>query len=170
MMTIGHSTLTQDEFSELLDHHGVKAVFDVRSMPGSNRFPHFNQEAMRTWLPVPYVHLPGLGGRRKFSEIDPQVNAGWTHASFHNYADYGFSYAYSKGLMALEVGGEDIAFMCSEAVPWRCHRQVIATSMVFRGWQVDHIVGKKLVRHELGQWGPAPLMINGVVRYPKEYK
>ncbi|HEX3870326.1 MAG TPA: DUF488 domain-containing protein [Pirellulales bacterium] len=150
--TIGHSTRPADEFADSLVRHGVRQVVDVRKLPGSRRFPHFNAEAMAEWLGeagIAYVHEPGLGGRRSSSGDSP--NTYWENASFRAFADYMRTPEFEAALERLiAVAGEQTtAIMCSEAVPWRCHRQLIADALVSRGVEVRDIVGKNARQHAL---------------------
>lgn len=168
LYTVGHSTSTRDEFAALLFDNGIEAIADVRSLPGSRRFPHFDKDAMPGWLPCDYRHLPTLGGRRRGTLID-SPNGGWVNASFRSYADYGLTPQFRDGLDELLQLAEDsrTAIMCSEAVPWRCHRSLIATALVLlRGREVTHLIGKSLVPHVPGQWGPQPVVGDEVITYP----
>lgn len=168
LYTIGHSTATADDFAATLVEHGIELIVDVRSLPGSRRFPHFDKEAMAGWLPCDYRHLPALGGRRRGRRAD-SPNGGWVNPSFRSYADYGLTPQFRDGLDALLELATDTrtAFMCSEAVPWRCHRSLIATALVLlRDQQVTHLIGDSLVSHVPGRWGPQPVVVEGVVTYP----
>ncbi|HEX5497886.1 MAG TPA: DUF488 domain-containing protein, partial [Thermomicrobiales bacterium] len=128
--TIGHSTRTQAELIALLRAHGVATLADVRHMPRSRHNPQFNADELAVALPeagIAYIHLPRLGGlRRGLGAASP--NAGWRNASFRAYADYMQSADFAEGLAELrrltEAG--PVALMCAEAVPWRCHRSLIA--------------------------------------------
>lgn len=144
MWTIGHSTRSIEEFLELLRSHGLERILDVRLLAGSRRHPHFNAEALRDSLAgagIDYRHFPKLGGRRK-ARPDSQ-NLGWRNLSFRGYADYmatpDFQAALEEAmLLALE---RPSAFLCAEAVPWRCHRSLIGDSLLARGWEVLDILG-----------------------------
>lgn len=144
--TIGHSTRALDEFIGLLEAFSVKMLVDVRSYPGSKRYPHFNKENLTKELPlnnIHYIHLASLGGRRKSS--DHSKNAAWKNAAFRGYADYMETDEFKKGIEELEnIGGKyKTAFMCSEAVWWRCHRSMIADYLKAKGWKVLHILNNK---------------------------
>lgn len=168
IFTIGHSTRTREEFSELLTAHGIDMLVDVRSYPGSRHCPQFNTEVMPGWLPVPYVHLGSIGGRRRAQGIDPAVNAAWTHASFKNYADYATTPEFDKGLSDLEMltANGNVAYMCAEAVWWKCHRRIISDHLVVRGWNVQHIMSvSKLDTHKLS---PFAQVVDGELTYPSE--
>lgn len=144
--TIGHSTRTLAEFIELLEIFSIEVVADVRSYPGSRRYPQFNKENLLEELhprQVLYLHLPGLGGRRKAS---PQSkNTAWKNRAFRGYADYMETPEFKKGIAELEKTGTKYrtAFMCSEAVWWRCHRSLIADYLKVNGWKVMHILNNK---------------------------
>jgi uncharacterized protein (DUF488 family) len=151
--TVGHSTRTLDELVEMLKAHHVAGVADVRRFAGSRRLPHFNAEKLVIELPrrgLAYLPCPLLGGRRK---PDPaSANVGWRNASFRAYADYMQTPAFEEGVGLLmdAARGGPLAMMCAEAVPWRCHRSLIADALVVRGWTVmDVMSATKASRHEL---------------------
>lgn len=136
VFTIGHSTRSIDEFIHLLESHGVNRVIDVRTMPRSRFNPQFdiaNLPASLRAADIDYTHMPGLGGLRKARPDSP--NAGWRNKSFRGYADYMQSESFTRALeQCLEVARiEPVALMCAEAVPWRCHRSLIADALVVRG-------------------------------------
>jgi len=172
VFTIGHSTRTQDEFLLELRRYGIECVVDVRSYPGSRREPQFGKDTMRTWLrdaAVDYVHLPGLGGRRgRQAGVSEDVNAAWNSASFRNYADYTLSDEFERGVRDLEflALSMPVAFMCAEAVPWQCHRSILSSVLVARGWAVWHVGLGSSTLHELGKWGPVPVVTGDRVTYP----
>jgi uncharacterized protein (DUF488 family) len=151
--TVGHSTREFEEFVEILRAHGVGAVADVRRFAGSRRLPHFNAERLAAELParaIAYVPCPMLGGRRRPNE--GSINGGWRNASFRAYADYMQTPAFEEGIEALiEVARERVTtMMCAEAVPWRCHRSLIADAMLVRGWTVLDITSRtKASPHKL---------------------
>jgi len=173
--TIGHSTHPAEEFVELLHTHEIEALVDVRSFPASRRCPWFDETPMRDWLGtagIGYTHLRALGGRRgKQRGIDPAVNGGWRNTSFHNYADYTSTAAYAEGLADLQTRARKcrLAFMCAEAVPWRCHRSLIASSLTAADWEVRHILDRSAAElHVLGEWGPEPVVDARRVTYPAQ--
>lgn len=175
--TVGHSTHSADEFVELLRLHEIEALIDVRSFPGSRRCPWFDKAPMRDWLAsagISYAHLRALGGRRgKQCGVTPAVNDGWRNASFHNYADYSTTADYADGLADLQAQARRhrLVFMCAEAVPWRCHRSLVASSLTAAGWHVRHILDRSAAElHVLGEWGPAPTVDAGRVTYPAHPK
>ena len=143
--TIGHSTREIDSFVSLLKENGIKLLADVRSWPGSKRYPQFNREALAKSLAdaeIRYEHFPELGGRRK-SKKDSR-NTAWRNASFRGYADYMETEEFRKGverLLALAGEAGPAAIMCAEAVWWRCHRSLISDYVKARGIEVIHILG-----------------------------
>lgn len=141
--TIGHSTRTLAEFIAALRAQGIEAVADVRKLPGSRRFPHFDQEALShelTQAGIEYHHFAALGGRRKPSPAS--LNTAWRHPAFRAYADYMETPAFAEAIAALTAVGRErrTAIMCAEAVWWRCHRGLIADYLKVRGWRVLHIL------------------------------
>ena len=149
--TIGHSTRSVDEFNEILLAHQIGALVDVRSFPGSRRYPHFNkQELARNLeeLGILYAHNPQLGGRRRPSP--DSKNSAWQNASFRAYADHMESNEFKQGIeQLLEVpGNKRTAIMCAEALWWRCHRSLISDFLKSKGHAVIHIIdGKKTEAH-----------------------
>jgi len=142
--TVGHSTRSLEELTALLHEHEVTLLADVRTIPGSRRMPHFSRAALASALPrhgVDYVHLPELGGLRRPRPDSP--NTGWRNASFRGYADYMAEPGFRDALERLIELGRDrrLAMMCAEALPWRCHRSLIADAMLVRGIEVFHILG-----------------------------
>jgi uncharacterized protein (DUF488 family) len=145
IMTIGHSTRSLDEFIGLLKAHGVTEVVDVRTVPRSRRNPQFNKDSLLSSLKQAgfrYIHLPGLGGLRHASRAS--VNTAWRNASFRGYADYMQTREFKDGLEELiRLAAEDrVAIMCAEAVPWRCHRSLIADALLVRGIRTEDILSK----------------------------
>lgn len=143
VFTIGHSTRELADFIRLLQAHGVTQIADVRSVPRSRHNPQFNQDTLPDALQtadIGYVHLPGLGGLRHAHADSP--NLAWRNASFRGYADYMQTDAFAENLEQL-IGlakQENIALMCAEAVPWRCHRSLIADALTVRGIPVEDIM------------------------------
>jgi uncharacterized protein (DUF488 family) len=141
--TIGHSTRTADQFIEILLAHGIGALVDVRSFPGSRRYPHFNKPELSRNLEaigILYAHNPSLGGRRRPSPNSR--NTAWKNASFRAYADHMESEEFKQGISELlEVTRtKQTAIMCAEALWWRCHRSIIAEFLKANGLGVTHIV------------------------------
>ena len=132
---------------------------DVRAHPGSRRSPHFARDAMPQWLhraDIHYAHIPDLGGRRRKQPSAGLVNDGWQNASFKNYADYSLTASYQHAITALTdlAQGRRTVIMCSEPMPWRCHRLLISNTLTAGGWSVQHIMSGAVPReHVLGQWG-----------------
>ena len=153
VFTIGHSTRPIDEFIELLSAHGVKHLVDVRTVPRSARNPQFNKDALPKSLKragIAYTHLPGLGGLRRAKS--DSINTGWRNASFRGYADYMQTPEFAENLAELiELAKRDrAAIMCAEAVPWRCHRSLIADALLVRGIRADDIMtAKRATPHKL---------------------
>ncbi len=142
--TIGHSTRTLNEFIGLLKSFQIALVADLRRFPGSKKYPHFNQEALQISLPengIAYMHFAALGGRRKMRP--DSVNTAWRNPSFQGYADYMETVAFKKAMTDLEAMASKhrTAYMCSEAVWWRCHRSLVSDFLIFMGWKVMHIMG-----------------------------
>ena len=157
VFTIGHSTRTWKAFLELLRAHGIKRVVDVRSIPRSRHNPQFNRETLSAKLRgarIGYVHLPKLGGLRHARRDSP--NMGWRNASFRGFADYMQTSDFDAGLQRLIslAKQKKSAIMCAEAVPWRCHRSLIADALTVRGIRAAHIVsGKRVQIHTLTSFG-----------------
>jgi uncharacterized protein YeaO (DUF488 family) len=142
IFTIGHSTRPIDDFLELLRAHGVQQLIDIRTIPKSRHNPQFNAGALASALRAPkihYVHMKDLGGLRHARK--DSVNLGWRNASFRGFADYMQTPEFAAALdLAIELAREHpSALMCAEAVPWRCHRSLVADALVARGIRVRHI-------------------------------
>jgi len=143
--TLGHSSRSLEELLEILSAWKIRLLVDVRSLPGSRKFPQFNREALEAALPqkgIDYLHLKSLGGLRK-KQTGESINQGWENAAFRNYADYMQTAEFEAGLTELIGAAEHelSAIMCAEAVPWRCHRQLIADALVgLRQVDVFHIL------------------------------
>ena len=142
--TVGHSTRALAELLDLLSRHGVAGVADVRRFPASRRHPHFAREALARALDergICYDWLPELGGRRSSRPDSPHV--AWRTAGFRGYADHMESAEFRTGLERLLglAAARPTAVLCAEAVPWRCHRQLIADALVARGLSVMHVTG-----------------------------
>ena len=141
--TIGHSTRSLAKFIELLRSNDVRAVADVRSLPGSRKFPHFNAEELERSLPdhgIDYVPFKILGGRRQVRSDSPHTV--WRHKAFRGYADYMDTTEFLRGISELlDLGKKKrTAIMCAEAVWWRCHRSMIADYLKASGVIVEHIM------------------------------
>ena len=143
MLTIGHSTHPLEAFVRMLQAHGVETLVDVRTVPRSRHNPQFNRETLPESLQaagIAYVHMEGLGGLRHARR--DSVNTGWRNLSFRGYADYMQTAELAAALRQLiELSrARPTAIMCSEAVPWRCHRSLIADALAVRGIPVEHIM------------------------------
>jgi uncharacterized protein (DUF488 family) len=146
LLTIGHSTRTWKAFLDLLRAHRVERVIDVRSVPRSRHNPQFNRETLSKKLRaarIGYVHLRKLGGLRHARR--DSTNLGWRNTSFRGFADYMQTSEFEAGLLRLLklAGQKRSAIMCAEAVPWRCHRSLIADALTVRGIRVDDIMSMK---------------------------
>lgn len=156
LFTIGHSTRSIEEFIRLLKAHGVRRVIDVRTIPRSRQNPQFNRDRLSPALHsarIHYRHMPGLGGFRH-ARAD-SVNTGWRNASFRGYADYMQSSTFAESLdRCIELAKlERVTLMCAEAVPWRCHRSLIADALLARGIEAREITsGIRARPHALTAW------------------
>jgi uncharacterized protein (DUF488 family) len=154
--TVGHSNRPLEEFLQLLRAHGVSLIVDVRKMPGSRKNPQFGADTLPRALEhagIGYLHLPDPGGLRRRRPDSP--NTGWKNPSFQGYADYMLTPEFERGLQELleRAKGERAALMCAEAVPWRCHRSLIADALVVRGIAVEHILSATRTQpHALRPW------------------
>jgi uncharacterized protein (DUF488 family) len=165
--TVGHSTHPIEEFIHILQAHGIHRLIDVRTIPKSRRNPQFSQENLSASLEktrIQYQHLPGLGGLRHPRK--DSTNTGWRNASFRGYADYMQTPEFAENLEKLIQLAADAptAIMCAEAVPWRCHRSLIADALVARGIPVSEILSATKARpHTLTPFSK----VNGTqVTYP----
>ena len=164
--TIGHSTRAASEFSEILLAHEIGNLADVRSSPGSRRFPQFNQSELAEYLAalgIEYHHLPALGGRRRPSSNSR--NMAWKNSSFRAYADHMESEDFKKGIEQLLklARNKRTAIMCAEALWWRCHRGLIADFLKAMGIEVIHLV---TVKHsEIHPYTSAARIVGGTLSY-----
>jgi uncharacterized protein (DUF488 family) len=166
LFTIGHSTRSADQFVALLRGAGVRCVWDIRSFPGSRRYPHFSAEHLAELLPsagIDYEHHPELGGRRRPSPNGPP--SAWRNASFRGYAEYMATDDFRGAITRLIHASESVplAIMCSEAVPWRCHRNLVSDAVTARGTAVQHILDDRITPHALTKFA---VIEDGEVRYP----
>lgn len=150
LYTLGHSTHPLQEFLDILTAYQITHIVDVRTIPKSRRFPWFNDYALKQSLKknkIAYTPLPKLGGLRPTHKNS--INQGWHNASFRGYADYMQTADFFTGLKALNLllkKGKNVAIMCAEALPWRCHRSLIADAEIVRGIKVLEIISKTSVR------------------------
>lgn len=169
VLTIGHSTHTIEEFIALLRAHKVSRVVDVRTVPRSRHNPQFNKDSLPASLGkagLHYIHMPGLGGLRHAAR--DSINVGWRNASFRAYADYMQTPEFEKHLEELIecARGKQVAIMCAEAVPWRCHRSLIGDALTVRGIRTEDIMSTTQCR--LHQLTPFAKMRGTTVTYPAE--
>ena len=156
IFTVGHSTRPVADFIALLDAHGVRLLVDVRTIPRSRHNPQFNQDALRESLRkahIGYRHMKGLGGLRHARK--DSVNGAWRNASFRGYADYMQTEEFAENLERLEelAAERPAAVMCAEAVPWRCHRSLIADALLVRKWDVEELSSLTTTKaHTLTPW------------------
>jgi Protein of unknown function, DUF488 len=145
--TIGHSTRPIEEFIALLTANGLERLLDIRTIPKSRHNPQFHTDSLSRYLRakgIDYVHLKELGGLRRPRPDSP--NTGWRNASFRGYADYMQTEEFDTALRhAIELARQKpTALMCAEALPWRCHRSLVADALVVRGIEVLEIVSSSL--------------------------
>lgn len=167
--TIGHSTHPIDAFIEMLQAHGIRRLVDVRTIPKSRRNPQFQRENLAASLEsagIAYWHLPGLGGLRHARK--DSTNTAWRNASFRGYADYMQTPAFAENLAKLMeiAAGAPTAIMCAEAVPWRCHRSLIADALLARGVEVQEILSA--AKSQPHAMTPFAKVDGERVTYPKE--
>ena len=171
LFTIGHSTHSIDEFIPLLNSQGVQHLVDVRAIPKSRHCPQFNTDALASCLNqagIVYTHLKALGGRRHSRK--GSINTGWRNTSFRGYADYMATPQFAEGLDALvQIAlAHRTAIMCAEAVPWRCHRSLIADALIVKGWEVrDILSASAAAEHHLT---PFLKVVDGLPTYPAANK
>ncbi len=169
ILTIGHSTRPIDEFIALLQQNGVERLVDIRTIPRSRHNPQFNSEALANSLHregIEYAHLKELGGLRH--PRPDSINMGWRNASFRGYADYMQTPEFEEALQGLlrQCEQKRCAVMCAEAVPWRCHRSLVADALLARGIAVEHIMSGS--RREAHGLTPFARVEKQRVLYPKE--
>jgi uncharacterized protein (DUF488 family) len=164
--TVGHSTRTASEFSDVLTVHGIELVIDVRRFPGSRRLPHFAAATLEQDLAkagILYHGIPALGGRRR--PLPGSVNDAWRHPAFRGYADYVSTEPFAEGLIELLMlaGGARTAIMCAELLWWRCHRRLIADVLVSLHIDVLHIRDENVAEpHRLA---PPGRLERGILTY-----
>jgi uncharacterized protein (DUF488 family) len=169
--TVGHSNQPIEQFLQLLEESSIEALADVRRFPGSRRHPHFSGESLRRSLAaanIEYRHFSALGGRRTKRAAN-SANTAWRVEAFAAYADYMQTDEFREALAELEglASRQPTAIMCAEALPWRCHRRLIADALIARDWIVLDIYSAGTVKpHELPEFARID---NGEVSYPGEY-
>jgi uncharacterized protein (DUF488 family) len=169
VLTVGHSTRPLAEFIALLAAHSVTRLIDVRTVPRSRHNPQFNRETFPAALEVAgisYAHAAGLGGFRRASPESP--NRGWRNASFRGYADYMQTPEFARNLAGLmeQAKEERVALMCAEAVPWRCHRSLIADALVVHGIRVEEIISA--TRRQVHGLTPFARVDGTAITYPPQ--
>lgn len=168
LYTIGHSNRAIADFLDLLRDARIEQLFDVRRFPGSRKHPQFGQESLAASLGeagIVYRHLPELGGRRT-QRLEDSPNTAWEVEAFNAYADYMQSKEFQDGLKTLQSGAlsKPSVIMCAEAMPWQCHRRLIADALLAQGWEVRDILGPSSTRpHKLT---PFALIRGTTVTYP----
>ena len=156
IFTIGHSTRSIDDFILLLTAHRIDRVIDIRTIPRSRHNPQFNRPELSRALRgarMRYTHIPGLGGLRQPRR--DSINSGWRNAGFRGYADYMQTAAFRRSLdRSIELAkASSVVLMCAEAVPWRCHRSLVADALIVRGIAVSEITsGVRARPHALTPW------------------
>jgi uncharacterized protein (DUF488 family) len=169
--TIGHSTHPLREFIDLLHRFAISTVIDVRTLPRSRHNPWFDREEIARALRdsgIKYVHCAGLGGFRHPVPVQESINKGWKSEAFRGYADYMQAEAFWSNLQRVIdlARAGNIVLMCAEAVPWHCHRSLIADALTVSGIEVMHILDKgTLIPHHLT---PFARVSNGRISYPKD--
>ncbi len=154
--TIGHSTHPIDEFIEILKTYGIELLVDIRTIPKSRANPQFNESDLRASLEqagLEYLRLEALGGLRHTSVLS--VNTAWKNKSFRGFADYMQTDEFKKGIEALVdlARNKQVAIMCAEAVPWRCHRSLVGDALLVRGLNVFDVMSKTSSKpHTLTPW------------------
>jgi uncharacterized protein (DUF488 family) len=171
LWTIGHSTHSIEAFIGILRAHRIEALADVRVMPGSRRYPHFNRESLSSSLTkagVEYVHFPSLGGRRK--PRTDSINTAWRNESFRGYSDHMETEEFQRAVDDLQklAARKRSAIMCAEAVWWQCHRALISDWLKAHGVEVLHILSENKV--EPHPYTSAAQVIDGRLSYraPRE--
>ena len=164
--TIGHSTLAIEDFLRLLQTSEIRRLADVRSFPGSRRYPQFNKDNLQSSLAanqIEYVHLPELGGRRRARP--DSINMSWRNESFRGYADYMETHGFELGISKLLdlAAQRRTAIMCAESLWWRCHRSLISDYLKVKGIEVVHIItGGKSEPHP---YTSAATIVDGELSY-----
>ena len=164
--TVGHSTRSGEEFIEILKAHQIQVLVDVRTYPGSRRYPQFNRAALAESLAavgIRYLHEPRLGGRRR--PRPDSDNTAWRNEQFRGYADHMETDEFKNGVTELLelAANARVAVMCAEAVWWRCHRSLIADYLKAEGHEVVHILDEK--KTEEHPFTSAARVIDGRLSY-----
>lgn len=172
--TVGHSSHSRELFIDILQSFDIELLVDVRSYPGSRYVPSFNKESMAVWVAaagIKYVHIKELGGRRnKIVGIDYSLVDGWRNEAFKNYSAYTLTKEYENGIDKLITLAKSArtCIVCSESVPWRCHRLIISNTLKSNGFNVTHILDvNKSEAHELNKYGAYTELFGDKLIYPK---
>jgi uncharacterized protein (DUF488 family) len=169
VFTLGHSTLPIERFIALLQTYGIERLVDIRTMPRSRHNPQFNDTTLANSLTaqhLEYVHMQALGGLRHARKDSP--NTGWRNGGFRGYADYMQTEAFQDALQALILMGRQkrVAIMCAEAVPWRCHRSLVADALSVCGIPVVEILSES--SHRMHKLTPFAQVEVTQITYPPE--
>lgn len=169
VFTVGHSTLPIEQFIQILRHYGIQCLLDIRTVPKSRHNPQFGSEALAQSLAdagIGYRLLPALGGLRHARKDSP--NAAWRNKSFRGYADYMQTEAFREGLRTLmDLARKNrVAIMCAEAVPWRCHRSLVADALQVHGVPVVEILSE--TSHRMHKLTPFAHVEGQEITYPPE--
>jgi uncharacterized protein (DUF488 family) len=154
--TIGHSTRTLEEFVELLKTYSINLLVDVRTVPRSRHNPQFNKETLPASLKqdgIRYIHMPEIGGLRHPKR--DSINLAWENSGFRGYADYMQTQEFTDNLLKIVALAREncLALMCAEALPWRCHRNLLSDALVVHHVKVEHIIGKdSTINHQLTEF------------------
>ncbi|MGB4811410.1 MAG: DUF488 domain-containing protein [Methylophilaceae bacterium] len=167
--TIGHSNRTIESFIDLLCENKIEHVLDVRTVPRSLHNPQFNRDVLPIALAsvhIVYSHIAGLGGLRHAHASS--INTGWHNASFRGYADYMQTAEFASNVESVVqlARTERCVLMCAEAVPWRCHRSMIADALIVRGVDVEDIINKHGRKPHL--LTPFAQVSGSVITYPAQ--
>ena len=167
VLTVGHSTRSLDELIGLLTANAVEELWDVRTVPGSRRMPHFSAASLAAELPrhgIAYRHVKELGGLRR--PRPDSANTAWRNQAFRGYADHMQTPEFVAALDELVAaqGGRRLAVMCAEAVPWRCHRSLLADALLARGVEVLDIIDEHPPKPH--RMTPFAMVDGGRVTYP----
>jgi uncharacterized protein (DUF488 family) len=167
IFTIGHSTRSSEDLIAMLKAHVIERVIDVRSVPRSRMNPQFNRETLPAALAahgIAYAHEPRLGGLRRARADSP--NTAWKNKSFRGYADHMLTTEFREALERLIEAGrsERVAIMCAEAVPWRCHRSLVADALTVRGVPVEHVMSA--AKSQTHAMTPFARVWDGRITYP----
>lgn len=152
VFTIGHSTRSIEDFMSLLKQHQIGRLVDIRTIPKSRHNPQYAQENLERSLVrggIEYTYLASLGGLRP--AVKESHNTAWRNTSFRNYADYMQTDEFANGLRELLAYSEAdvVAIMCAEAVPWRCHRSLVADALVIRDVRVCEVISPTSAREHI---------------------